>query len=72
MSKNIEKNKIGYLIPPTPGKTEYYKLLDFIENFKANKKIISENSKNLAKRNYDWNSHLEKQKEMFGKPSMRK
>lgn len=72
VSKNIEKNKIGYLIPPTPEKTEYYKLLDFIENFKANKKIISENSKNLAKRNYDWNSHLEKQKEMFGKPSMRK
>jgi len=71
VSMNIKKSKIGYLIPPAPEKTEYYKLLDFIKNFKSNRKIISENSKKLAKRNYDWNSHLEKQKEMFGKPSIR-
>ncbi len=70
VSENIEKNKIGYLISPTPEEAEYFKLLDFIKNFKIIKNSVSVNSKKLAKSNYDWNSHLEKQKKMFGKPSL--
>ena len=49
VSENIEKNKIGYLISPTPDEAEYFKLLDFIKNFKIIKNSVSVNSKKLAK-----------------------
>lgn len=71
VSGDIEYNMLGLLISPSDIYEKYDDLLELIKSFRSKKSTYAARAKSIARRKYDWQSHLETYTEMYGAPTQR-